>query len=113
MARLSDRARDVLHTATVVGRQVSADLLAAACDLSADETLDAVEESLAARLLAEYPGDSDVFEFPHALIRNAVYVEIPEDARRRLHERVGIALEAMVPGPGRWAERRRPRPPLR
>ena len=39
--RLSERARDVLHTATVVGRLVSAELLATACDLSADDTLDA------------------------------------------------------------------------
>lgn len=101
VARLSERARDVLHTATVVGRQVSAELLAAACNLSADETLDAVEESLAARLLAESPGDSDVFEFPHALIRNVVYVEIPEAVRRCLHEQVGIALETMMlPGGG-------------
>ena len=96
VARLSERARDVLHTATVVGRQVSTELLATACDLSADETLDALEESLAARLLAEYPGDSDVFEFPHALIRNVVYNELPEAIRQRLHERVGVALETMI-----------------
>jgi tetratricopeptide (TPR) repeat protein len=72
-----------------------------ACGLASDETLDAVEESLAARLLTEYPGDSDVFAFAHALIRNAVYVEIPPDRRRQLHERVGVALETtMLPGAG-------------
>ncbi len=95
--RLSDRGRDVLHMATVVGRLFSADLLAAACGLTADETLDAVEESLASRLLAEYPGDRDMFEFSHALVRNAVYLEIPEDCRRQLHRQVGIALEATDP----------------
>ncbi len=91
--RLSTRGREVLDAAAVLGRDVSIELLAAMCGVSNDVVFDALEESLAARLLVEDVGDVDMYVFPHMLARSAVYAAIDPTCRMRLHQRAGAALE--------------------
>ncbi len=91
--RLSDRARAVLDSAAVLGRDVSVDLLARMGDVPNDVVFDALEESLGARLLVEDPNDVDVYLFPHVLTRNAVYAAIEPIRRMQLHQRAGDAIE--------------------
>jgi DNA-binding SARP family transcriptional activator len=95
MGRLSERGRDVIHVAAISGMDVSLDLLAPACAFDGDELMDALEECLAARLLVEHGDHLDRFQFPHAMVRNAVYAQIPDSRRVELHRHVGEALETM------------------
>jgi tetratricopeptide (TPR) repeat protein len=64
-----------------------------------EQMLAAVEAALAARLLAEEGPDG--YRFPHDLIRETVEDGLSAARRRRLHRRIGQALEA---GPGASAE---------
>jgi DNA-binding SARP family transcriptional activator len=92
LERLSRPGRDVLDAAAVLGRDVSVDLLAEMCGVSSAAVFDALEESLAARLLVE-DFDVDRYLFPHMLTRNAVYAAIGSERRMLLHQRAGEALE--------------------
>ena len=91
--RLTRRGRDVLDAAAVLGRDVSVELLAGVCGVTDEVVFDALEESLAVRLLVEDFGDVDGYVFPHMLTRNAVYAAIAPDRRMVLHQRAGEALE--------------------
>lgn len=93
LSLLSPAGRDVLRVAATLGRGISLEVVCQACDLSQDATLDALEESLAVRLLIEDPAQFERFAFPHALTRNVVYMSIPSDTRMQLHRQVGEALE--------------------
>ena len=91
--RLTDRAREVLDAASVLGGDVSVDLLASMCRIPSAAVFHALEESLAARLLVEDFDDVERYLFPHMLTRNAVYAAITPDRRILLHRRAGEALE--------------------
>ena len=93
LERLTEQGRDVLAAAAVLGREASVDLLAGMCRVSPDAVFDALEESLAARLLVEDYGDADRYLFPHMLTRNAVYAAIAPERRMLLHQRAGETLE--------------------
>jgi DNA-binding SARP family transcriptional activator len=94
LERLTGPARGVMHAAAAVGRDISASLLAAICEMSTDDTLDALEQGLSVRLVIEDDQQVDRYLFPHALVRNAVYATIPSSQRRRLHQRAAIVLAA-------------------
>ena len=53
LQRLTGQAREVLDAAAVLGRDVTLDLLAGVCRVPHDVVFDALEESLAGRLLVE------------------------------------------------------------
>jgi DNA-binding SARP family transcriptional activator len=93
LQRLTLQGREVLDAAAVLGREASVDLLAGMCGVSPDAVFDALEESLAARLLVEDFDDDDRYLFPHMLTRNAVYAGIAPDRRMLLHQRAGETLE--------------------
>ena len=90
--RLSEAANASLAAASVQGRDFDLDVVARAADRPADEVLDALEEAVDARLVAEAAGRPGRFRFAHALVRETLYEELPARERRRLHDRVGAAL---------------------
>jgi tetratricopeptide (TPR) repeat protein len=94
LQRLTVQAREVLDAAAVLGRDVTLDLLVGVCRVPNDVVFDALEESLAGRLLVEDIDDVDRYLFPHMLTRNAVYAALTEGQRAQLHRRVGETLEA-------------------
>ncbi|MGH7893718.1 MAG: ATP-binding protein [Candidatus Binatia bacterium] len=98
LARLSEATNKVLGLAAVIGRQFDVGLLARIADASEDGILDALDEAIAAALVAEVPGSPDHFTFSHALIRTTLYEELNSARRARLHRRVGEALEALTRG---------------
>ena len=55
--------------------------------------LDALDEAVAARVLAEVPGAVGRYSFSHALIRQTLYDELTTTRRVRLHRRIGEVLE--------------------
>lgn len=96
LARLSEATNKILSLAAVVGRQFDMALLTRISDGSEDAVLDAMDEAVAAALVAEIPGRGDSFSFSHALIRTTLYEELSDARRARLHRRVGEELEELT-----------------
>jgi DNA-binding CsgD family transcriptional regulator/tetratricopeptide (TPR) repeat protein len=99
---LSDRCRQVLEVAAVVGRDFQLRVLQLASGLDGDRLLELLEEAEAARVVSEVPGGLGRWRFAHALVREVLYEGLPAARRIRLHGRVGEALEAIYvadPGP--------------
>ncbi|MGH8975082.1 MAG: ATP-binding protein, partial [Acidimicrobiia bacterium] len=94
LARLAPSAHEVLHLAAVIGREFDVGLLAAAGEVTRDVVLDSLEAAEEARLVAATSGRVQYYAFAHALVRSALYEDIPSTRRLRLHRRVGEALEA-------------------
>ena len=92
LARLPDRAGDVLTAAAVAGAEFDADVLAGALDVELERVLDALEAAERARLVRP-AGILDRFTFAHALVRETIVDELPAGRRVRLHARIAHALE--------------------
>ena len=91
----SERCRDVLTLAAVIGREFSLDALRKASGLQDDELFEALEEAVAVRLVEDVPGASGRMRFSHILVRDAVYLGVPASRRLRLHRAIGETLEAL------------------
>ncbi len=90
--RLTQSSRSVLEVAAVLNEGITTGLLADVCDTAPEAVMDAVEECLAVRLLVEDLDDFERFMFPHSLVRNAVYVGVPEAQRMEIHRRIAVAM---------------------
>jgi DNA-binding CsgD family transcriptional regulator len=91
--RLSPACNHVLGVAAALGREFRLAALARALSLGGEPLLEALEEAVGARILAEVPGAIGHYRFVHALIPEAVYSELGPATRVRLHRRIGEALE--------------------
>ena len=92
--RLSETTMNVLHIAAALGKQFGYDELAAVVDASEDDLLDALDEAAAAQLVSSTPHDG--FAFTHDKIREVLYQEVNPIRRRRMHQRIGDAMVAMI-----------------
>lgn len=99
VAALPSPAQELLSVAAVAGRVVPHALLAQVTGSDDEQVLQAVETTLEARLLAE--DGPDGYRFTHDLIRETVGNGLSAARRRRLHRRIGQALERQ---PGASAE---------
>ncbi|MFE0148194.1 BTAD domain-containing putative transcriptional regulator [Nonomuraea sp. NPDC059007] len=95
LARLPEGAVSVLRLAAVAGREASVDVLVAASDLGEEAVLDGLESALIAGLLTE--PEAGRVRFVHALVRETVAGEVSLARAKRLHLRIGDALEARYP----------------
>jgi tetratricopeptide (TPR) repeat protein len=77
--------------AAVLGREIDADLLAAATKLDDADHLEALEE-LRAHQIVEIKGRR--VRFAHDKLREIIHAQIDEGERRRLHASAGAAIEA-------------------
>ena len=91
VAALPGPAKELLSVAAVAGRVVPHRLLAQVTNSDDEQVLEAVETALEARLLAE--DGPDGYRFTHDLIRETVENGLSAARRRRLHRRIGQALE--------------------
>jgi DNA-binding SARP family transcriptional activator len=91
--RLSRTAQDALATASVIGLEFDVRVLVAAADCPDDEMITALEEAQRSGLLREVRDAVDRFSFSHALVRDALREGQSSARRRRLHHRIGEALE--------------------
>ncbi len=91
---LSATCNDVLATAAVVGHEFRLDvLLRASRPHTEDAVLEALDEALAAHIVEETsPG---LYQFTHTLLRITLYDELRTGERRRRHNAVGEAVEAV------------------
>jgi len=98
---LPEAARHLLRCAALVGGEVDAALLEAVAGLPEDLLVDAVQQATRSGLLVEVARSrSAAYALSHALVREAVYADIPVPRRRRLHLRAARALV----GSGRGAD---------
>src|SRR5918995_1093320 len=87
---------DMLTAASVLGRRVSFDLLAAVTGASEDDLISRLHVAVESGLLVET--DPDVFSFHHELAREAIEGKLLGRERRRLHE---AAFDALRKAEGR------------
>jgi DNA-binding CsgD family transcriptional regulator len=90
---LPETAQRVVRVAAAAGRRVQHDLLAAVVGLPEDELLDAVREAAGGHVLVESAGEES-YEFRHALLREAVYLDLLPGERGKLHLQLARAIEA-------------------
>jgi DNA-binding CsgD family transcriptional regulator len=90
--RLSDRCNDFLAIAAVYGRQFAAGEIAAAADAEVQEVLSVVESAVHSGLVLSSADEPGIYQFTHALIREAIYEGLATIDRLRLHGRTADAL---------------------
>jgi class 3 adenylate cyclase len=95
LARLSSQANEALSSAAVIGNEFTVGVLSAMRSTDEDELIEALDEAVAARLLAEV--GIGAYRFAHALVRSTLYEEFGLTMRVRLHKQVGLALESTEP----------------
>jgi hypothetical protein len=99
LERLSEESRDLLRLAGVIGQQFRFEVLLQASGLEEERLLGIVEEWLGAHLVVEERrGWDELYRFQHAQIRGVLYDQPSLRRKARLHERVGLALEAVYAG---------------
>ncbi|HEY2375368.1 MAG TPA: tetratricopeptide repeat protein [Gemmatimonadaceae bacterium] len=91
--RLSERTRNILTTAAVIGRVFDIDLALAAGAGTEDELLDVIDEAVAAAVLEPSRGDADSYAFTHTLLLDAIKETANPRRLKRIHHAVGEALE--------------------
>jgi hypothetical protein len=96
LGRLSAEANEVLSLAAVVGRDFDVELLTALREAPEDSLLDSLDETVWAGLVQETGADR--YRFAHVLVQVTLFEELSATRRRRLHRRVGEAIEKLRPG---------------
>ena len=87
--------RHALAVGALIGREFGIRLLEPASDLSRAELLALLDEATAAGLLQTRPGQPGRYGFVHELVREVIADSLSAGERARLHQRVGLALEAL------------------
>jgi class 3 adenylate cyclase len=91
VARLGERAANVLGAASVIGRDFVLPMVASLTDVDEDIVLDTLERAVGADLLRDIGGER--FAFAHALIEHAMYDGLGATRRARLHRRAAQYIE--------------------
>ena len=94
LSRLSTECNGALSIASVIGREFRVDVLERVSDLTADRLLDALDEAVGARVVAETSDAVGRYHFVHALMRETLHEELSAIRRARLHRRIGDVLES-------------------
>ena len=90
--RLSSACREVLESASVLGRNFDQETLQLMRgDVDNEVMLTAIDEAIRAHVITE-SADSSQLEFAHALLREAVYDELSRTRRMGLHRHAAEAL---------------------
>ncbi|HVY62745.1 MAG TPA: ABC transporter substrate-binding protein, partial [Planctomycetota bacterium] len=94
--RLDSTARDVISLAAVIGRSFSLPLLGEI--VPHDELVPALSELQRLELVVEQRRrPAPEYAFRHGLVQEVAYSSLLEGKRRKLHRKVGEALEALYP----------------
>lgn len=96
LLRLSKQSIQALEIGSVVGFSFGLDVLGEVLHADEDELVGAMDEAVAAGLVAELSTRAGHYTFPHALIRHCLYQRQTATHRAALHARVGEALERLA-----------------
>ncbi len=91
--RLPGDSQGLLRVAAAIGREFDLDVLGLAAGLDDDDLLDALEPAIVTRIVSQ--SASGGYRFSHALVRDALYLDIPPTRRWRLHGAIGDAIESL------------------
>ena len=94
LTRLSPQALNALKVAAVIGRRFNFQVLTAVMETKEDVLLDSLDEALQLRLIRDLTAE-EAFIFSYGKIREVLYNEINPLRRRRLHYKIGQALETL------------------
>jgi len=103
LSHLDAATNEVLAVAAVVGREFELRTLSSVAG-GADEVIDALGAAERAGLVEAVNGRPGVYRFAHALVRSALYDELPTSRRLRLHRDFGLELERHGDSAARVAE---------
>ena len=95
LRRLGEDVERALRSASVIGHEFDAGLLADVLALDTDAVLGLLEAAIAANLVAEVGRDR--YRFEHALVRETMRAEFSSSRRAREHRKVALAIEARHP----------------
>jgi DNA-binding SARP family transcriptional activator len=96
LARLSERARKLLATASALSGGFRWELVREVAGEDEDVLLDALEELLATQLVREtVSGGLAIYDVSHALVAQTLYESLPVPRRARLHAQIGTAIERL------------------
>lgn len=97
LRRLSPECGEMLHIAAALGKTFAFAELASIVPTSEDSILTVLDEACTAQIIR--PDQADSFTFTHDKIRETLYQKLNPIRRRRLHQRIGEALEKLyAPG---------------
>jgi tetratricopeptide (TPR) repeat protein len=92
LVKLPERTNRLLSIASVIGNQVETQVLAQVSGDGAVELVEGMEGALRAGIAVDYGGASH-YRFSHALVREALYQDLPTTRRIQLHAEIGAAIE--------------------
>ena len=97
--------RELVELAAVIGREPPLLLLARAAGIHRRDARSQIDRAAALGVLAPLHADSDRLEFPHELVREAIYANLSLVRRSSLHGTVARALETLHAGSAKppWA----------
>jgi hypothetical protein len=90
--RLQPLAKETVQAASVIGRELSRDMLARACQRTRAEVDAALDDLMAARLIVKSGMSTDALTFRHALIQDAAYESLLRSKRQRYHKIIAQML---------------------
>jgi tetratricopeptide (TPR) repeat protein len=93
VAPLDAATRHLLSAAAVAGREFDLLLLEAATGTRRAQLLETLAPAVELELVAAIAGRPGQYRFPHALLRETIYDEVPAATRTELHRRYAEALE--------------------
>jgi DNA-binding winged helix-turn-helix (wHTH) protein/tetratricopeptide (TPR) repeat protein len=96
--RLPESARALLELASVMGREISLEVLRDVADRPLEELMSALDVALRARVLEPLAGEPQGYRFAHVLGCEALYAGLPGHARLDWHHRIACSLERSAPG---------------
>ena len=93
MEELAPASRELVTAASVIGCAFSLDLLMAVVPADPQTVDDSLVELQGRHFIVGNNEQSDDFDFRHALIRDAIYSEVPPNRRRALHAAIAHASQ--------------------
>jgi tetratricopeptide (TPR) repeat protein len=96
LERVSANSRELLGTASAVGREFALETLAHVTGDPADAILQRLDEPFREEVVTTAPGSGGLrMRFSHVLLRDALYDDLPASRRVQLHRLIGEALETL------------------
>jgi tetratricopeptide (TPR) repeat protein len=95
LVKLSEETNLMLSIASVIGNDFETGLLGQVSGSAAEEIIERMEEAGRARIVIDYGTGASRFRFSHALVREALFKDLPAKRRIELHGEIGAAVEEL------------------